>query len=116
MVPFVFAFYPELLLIEAAILDPNAGGGNGFLPGYDGAFHLMPFVVLLARLVLALYLLSSALAAFDRGPLASWEIALRLALAAMVMTSVSGIFIVGIIAALALLVIHSRATPRPQGA
>ena len=37
VVPFIFAFYPELLLITDAILDPQATGGNAYLPGYDGS-------------------------------------------------------------------------------
>ncbi|MEO1452460.1 MAG: TRAP transporter fused permease subunit [Pseudomonadota bacterium] len=85
IVPFIFAFYPELLLIDEAILDPTSAGGNGFLPGYDGSFDLAAFVLLLTRLVVALYLLSSALAGYDRNALPKWEIALRLALAVGIM-------------------------------
>ena len=112
VVPFVFAYYPELLLINEAILDPNAGGGNGFLPGYDGAFHLGAFVLLLGRLVVALYLLSSALAAFDRQALPGWEIAVRLVLAALVMMRVEAVWIPATVAALLLVTVHARRVAR----
>ena len=71
VVPFIFAFYPELLLITDAILDPQATGGNAYLPGYDGSSMIGSLMLLLARLVFALYLLSSALSVFDRHPACS---------------------------------------------
>ncbi len=84
VVPFIFALYPELLLIDAAVLDPTASG-VAYLPGYDGAVHWDWLALLLARLALSLYLLASALAAFDQQRLANWEIVLRLAGAALVL-------------------------------
>lgn len=66
VVPFIFAFYPELLRINDAILDPQDTNSGGYLPDYDGTFHAGAMALLLGRLVLALYLLSSALAGFDR--------------------------------------------------
>ena len=36
IIPFVFAMYPELLLIEAAVLDPTLSDLDAYLPGYDG--------------------------------------------------------------------------------
>ena len=66
VIPFVFALYPELLLIEAAVLDPGSmPSAAQYLPGYDGEIHYGPLVWILARLILALYLLASALAGFD---------------------------------------------------
>ena len=38
IIPYIFAFYPELLLIQEAQLDPNSKTG-AFLPGYDGEVH-----------------------------------------------------------------------------
>ena len=108
VVPFVFAFYPELLLIEPAVLDPQSPGGAGFLAGYDGSVDIGLIGLLLVRLTLALYLLSSALAAFDRTRLAGWEIALRLALAALIMSKAEPIWITASLLALGALVLHSR--------
>ncbi|WP_419914779.1 TRAP transporter permease [Hoeflea sp.] len=108
VVPFVFAFYPELLLIDDAILDPQASGGNAFLPGYSGGIDVGVLALLLARLALALYLLSSALSAFGRHALAPWEIALRLLLAVLVMISVNAVWIGAAVLAVLMLVIHGR--------
>ncbi len=108
IVPFIFAFYPELLLIDDAILDPQPTGGNRYLPGYDGQFYPGALAILLMRLILALYLLSSALAGYDRAQLAYWEIAARLALAVLVMVSVDTVWLVASVAALALIVLGNR--------
>ena len=108
VVPFIFAYYPELLLINEAILDPNAGGGAGYLPGYDGVFHPVAFLLLLGRLVVALYLLSSALAAFDRSALPAWEIALRLGLAALVMARAEVVWVPAVAVAITVVVLHAR--------
>ncbi|MEO0655462.1 MAG: TRAP transporter large permease subunit, partial [Pseudomonadota bacterium] len=111
VVPFIFAFYPELLLINEAILDPRATGGTAFLPGYDGGFDPAYFALLIGRLVLALYLLSSALAAFDRRALPAWEIAARLALAALIMVRMDAVWIAALGATAVLFVVHYRAGP-----
>lgn len=107
VIPFVFAMYPEILLIEAAVLDPNAlPSAAQYLPGYDGQFHLLPLVWLLVRLALALYLLASALAGFDRKGLSGLEILLRLGLALFIMFKQMEIHIPAFLAALALLAFH----------
>ena len=38
VIPFVFALYPEILLIEAAVIDPSTSDGAviEYLPGYSG--------------------------------------------------------------------------------
>ncbi|WP_306143806.1 TRAP transporter fused permease subunit [Roseibium sp. MMSF_3412] len=108
VVPFVFAFYPELLLITEARLDPQASGGNAFLPGYDGDVHIGALLLLLGRLLVALYLLSSALAAFDRRTLPAWEIAVRLALAVLLMMKLELIWIGAAVATVLLMVLHNR--------
>lgn len=95
IIPFVFALYPELLLIEAAVIDPASAtsGVKEYLPGYDGTFHLPEFALLLLRLMMALYLISSALAAFDRQALGRGQIALRLVLAGMLITKLIWIYV-----------------------
>ena len=83
VIPFVFAFYPDILLIEAAFIDPTVTGTRAYLPGYDGTVDLGALGLLILRLLLALVLLASALSRFDRARLALWEIGARLTLAAM---------------------------------
>ncbi|MEM8579793.1 MAG: TRAP transporter large permease subunit, partial [Pseudomonadota bacterium] len=107
VVPFIFAFHPELLLIDEAVLDPQSAGGNGYLDGYGEDRALGPFLFLLGRLVLALYLLSSALAGFDRRRLSGWEIVCRLALAALLMFKMEAIWLLAGGAALVLVVVHN---------
>ena len=83
IIPFVFALYPELLLIEEAVMDPTKTGMSGivYLPGYDGTTDWGALLVLVVRIIGALYLLSSALARFDRTRLSLAEMGLRLLLA-----------------------------------
>ena len=108
-IPFVFAMYPEILLIEPAVVDPvaSAKGAKAYLPGYDGSLDLFALGGILLRLILALYLLSSALNAFDRRPLASWEIALRLGLAVVIMFKSAIFFGPAVLAAVALIWLHT---------
>ncbi len=108
VVPFIFAFYPELLLINEAILDPNSSGGAEFLPGYDGPASIGFMALLLARLVFALYLVSSALAGFDKRALAPWEVAVRLGLAVLILLKLEVVWIAAVVAAVGLLFVHNK--------
>ena len=113
VIPFVFAVYPELLLIEAAVLDPTSTGARvSYLPGYDGTVELTHLLWLLARLVLALYLLASALARFDLAGLALWETGLRLALAALVISTDPAVYGPAIVAAVVWIGWHMYRTRR----
>jgi len=114
IVPFIFAFYPEVLLIPDAFLNPQPTGGNLYLPGYDGAVHLGALGVLLGRFLVVLYLVSSALSGFDRAPLAAWEVAARLALAVLVMISVDVIWVGALIAAFGLIFFNHRLRAHAQ--
>lgn len=107
IVPFVFAFYPELLLINDAIIDAQSASG-GYLPGYDGQFAYGAFALLLMRLILALYLLSSALAAYDKSRLPPWEIMVRLTLAVLLMMKPETVWIGAAAVSLAVLFVHAR--------
>ena len=107
VVPFVFAFYPELLLITEAILDPRGAAGS-YLPGYDGGVHVAALGLLLLRLALALYLLSSALAGFDRARLSPLDVGIRLALAVLILIKTDAIWISALIAAVVVLGVHGR--------
>jgi len=66
IIPFVFAYYPILLIIEE--------------------FSLLPFVWIILRCCFAIWLLSSALAGFDSRKLSVVEIGLRLLVAFSVLT------------------------------
>ncbi len=108
VIPFVFAMYPSLLLIEAAVLDPSASGVEKvYLPGFDGRIHLDQLLWLIARLAIALYLVASALAWFDRTRMEIWEVVARLVLAVAVIHSAPGVNVTAIVLAIALVVIHA---------
>ena len=116
VIPFVFAFHPELLLIDAAMLDPTASGSDKWLPGYDGQIHLGALVWLLARLVFALYLLASALNRFDHRALPVWDVVARLVLAVMLLSGSPLIYGLALIAAGLLVgahIINARQTSAP---
>jgi len=107
IIPFVFAFYPELLLIPAAVLDPNSlPSAAQYLPGYDGERHYAALLWLLLRLALALYLLASALAGFDRRTLTALEVVLRIGLMLLILFKPSIVHIPAFAAAVVLLVSH----------
>ena len=115
VIPFVFTMYPELLLIDKAVIDP-ASGSFAYLPGYDGSVHWDWLALLLARVGLALFLLSSALAAFDRKALSRLEIVARIALAVLIMFKPVAVFGPASIAALALLTYHYFRTKTAKAA
>lgn len=99
VIPFIFAFHPELLLIEQAVIKPGLVGGMvEYIPGYDGQIHLLSLGWLVLRLLLALYLLASALAGFDQTRLRAWEIAARLVAALLLMAGDPMIYGVGLAA------------------
>ena len=88
-IPFIFAFYPEILLIEAAQimqpLDGDTSAGKTYLPGYDGTIHMGSLLWVLTKLGVMLYLVATALSRQDRFLLNSFEIILRLVLAALIL-------------------------------
>lgn len=112
-IPFVFALYPELLLIDKAVADPGAPGA--FLPGYDGTIQYGPLGLLLARTILALYFVASALAAHDAKPLRAWEIALRLAVAALLLFKPIEVYGPAFVAWLAIMGLHWFGPGRGRG-
>nr|WP_299351450.1 TRAP transporter fused permease subunit [uncultured Shimia sp.] len=83
-IPFVFAFYPEILLVDQALVDPSSPSGAP-LPGYENGVQFSALLWLLARLVLVLYLVASALATHDARPLSAAWIAIRLATAVAIL-------------------------------
>ncbi|MFK7835962.1 MAG: TRAP transporter permease [Sulfitobacter sp.] len=114
-IPFVFAFYPELLLVDQALIDP-ASPSNAPLPGYENGIQLGSLMWLLARLILALYLVASALAGHDAKPLSILWIALRLATAAAILMRPEIIQFSAIAVAILLLAMHHISARRAQPA
>ncbi len=105
-IPFVFAWYPELLLIEEAVTITNEAGRKTLIEGYSGEVNWAALSLLGLRLALALYLIASALARFDRAALARWEIGLRLLLAVLVLWKSTPVMLAGTALALALIGLH----------
>lgn len=115
-IPFVFAMYPELLLIDQAVAHPS---GNGtFIDGYNGEIHLGWLAFLMARVALALYLVSSSLAAYDRRALNTLEIGTRLAIAILILCRPPEVYWPAIAAAAVVIGVHYvwKRNDRPEGA
>jgi len=78
-VPFLFAFYPVMLIVPEAQPQGSAG------------FVLQDFIWIIIRLVLFIYLVSSAVISFDQRRLPPWELVVRLALAVAIMLTIPAI-------------------------
>ena len=105
IIPFIFAFYPELLVIDAAKIDPNSPTAD-YLPGYDGNIYFLSLLWLLARLSLFLYLISSCLAKFDKYELSAFEIIIRIILSGMVISSLEFYYSIGILLSFIIIIWH----------
>ncbi len=104
-IPFIFAFYPELLLIDQALIDPSSPS-LAPLPGYENGVEIGPLAWLLIRLVLTLYLVASALARYDATALSTVWVIIRLALAVAILFRPETINISAFVIALAMLAWH----------
>ena len=71
-VPFIFAYYPVILIVD--VVFPEGQG-----------FQTLEFLTVLFRLLVFIYLISSAVIAFDQRRLPVWEAVCRLGLAVLVM-------------------------------
>lgn len=107
IIPYIFAFYPELLLIKEAQLDPNSATG-AYLPGYDGDVHWGPLSWLCARIALALYFIGSILASFDRMIISLPEQIIRGLIALMLVWEMPEIYWVGVAAGIIVLFWHAK--------
>jgi len=105
-IPFVFAWYPELLLIEEAVTITSDTGRRVLIEGYTGQIEWAGLTAVCLRLVLALYLVASALARFDSGPIGRAEMSIRLLVAVMVLWKTVTIMWFGIAAAAIILIGH----------
>ena len=74
-VPFIFAYYPVILIVPAVFPE-----GSSFAIG--------DFLTVLFRVLVFIYLISSAVISFDQRRLPIWEMLFRLALAVLVMVTV----------------------------
>jgi TRAP-type uncharacterized transport system fused permease subunit len=106
-IPFVFAWYPELLLIKEAVTITDDMGRRALIEGYSAEVDWAALSVLGARLVLTLYLIASALALYDRGPLRRWEAGLRLLAAVLVLWKTAPLMWAGLVMAVLLIGGHA---------
>tara|TARA_Y100001970_G_C14249201_1_gene870527 strand:- start:2070 stop:4418 length:2349 start_codon:yes stop_codon:yes gene_type:complete len=104
-IPFVFAFYPELLLIDQALIDPTSPTKSP-LPGYENGIDMVGLAWLLARLIISLYLVATALAQFDMKTLSLVEVLTRLILALAILMKIEFIQFAAIIFSAGLLSWH----------
>ncbi len=112
-IPFIFAWYPELLLIEEAVTITDEVGRKVLIEGYSGAIAWGSLSMLGLRLVLALYLIASALTRFDQTSIPRWEAGLRLLLAILVLWKTTPVMLAGVGMSAALLGFHSLRARRP---
>ena len=90
VVPFVFAFYPVILIVEESGTE----------------FEWLPFLSIMLRLLVVIYLVSSAVIGFDHRRLPIWEIVLRLSLGLLIIITDPLIHWSATAAAIAFLVWH----------
>ena len=114
IIPFIFAFYPEILLISEAVVDASQTGASGiqYLPGYDGTVDVAALLWVLARLVLALYLVSSVLARFDAIALDWKEMTIRTGLAVCMITTYQALAAGAALVGLAWIILHHMRAKR----
>ena len=112
-IPFVFAFYPELLLIDQALIDPSSPS-RAPLPGYENGVEIGALLWLLARLMLALYLVASALAAYDARPLSAFWIIVRLAAAVAVLARPETVHVAAVVVSIGVIGWHYLGVRRVQ--
>ncbi|WP_415404641.1 TRAP transporter permease [Tateyamaria sp. SN3-11] len=93
IIPFVFAFYPTILIIEE--------------------FSLLPFLWIVARTCFCIWLFSSALSGYDRRKLTVVEIAARFAIAFTMLATNPAIHLPAVVVGLALIAWDVRAARAP---
>ncbi|GGX38122.1 hypothetical protein GCM10007385_01120 [Tateyamaria omphalii] len=113
-IPFVFAWYPELLLIPEAVTITDETGRRVFMEGYSGETNFGALALLLFRLSVALYLLASALARYDHAALLGWEMPLRILAAILILWKAPLVMLVGGLLACVLVVVHYLRSGKQQ--
>lgn len=105
-IPFIFAWYPELLLIEEAVTVTDETGRRALIEGYSAQVDWVALGWLCARLILVLYLVASALARYDTGPIGGAEMMLRLLTAVLILWKTTPVMWVGLVAAGVIVATH----------
>jgi TRAP transporter 4TM/12TM fusion protein len=100
VVPFVFAFYPVILIVEES----------------GTQFEWLPFISIMSRLLVVIYLVSSAVIGFDRRRLPVWEIVVRLLLGLSILITDPFIHWSATLVAIAFLAWHFLAFRQQAGA
>ncbi len=114
-IPFVFAWYPELLLIEEAVTITDDTGRRALIEGYTGTVEWPALAALGVRIGLALYLMASALAKFDKTNMRLSEVGLRLLAAVLILWKTAAVMWIGIGLAVVLIGLHyAVAKTRPE--
>ena len=110
-IPFVFAFYQELLLIDQALIDPTSPA-KAPLSGYENGINIAGLIWLLVRLIISLYLVATALAKFDMKSLSFLEVITRLVLALAILMKPEVIHFTALIFSAGFLTLHIRRAHR----
>ena len=84
------------------------------MDGYSERTDFGALLLLLCRLLAALYLIASALARFDRAALKQWEVILRIVAAILILWKAPLVIAVGIALAILLVSAHVFATSKPD--
>lgn len=105
-IPFVFAWYPELLLIPEAVTITDETGRRVFMEGYSGETDVGALALLIGRLLVALYLLASALSRYDQAALAGWDVVGRILAAVLILWKSPIVIAAGFVLAAVLVLTH----------
>lgn len=115
-IPFVFAWYPELLLIPEAVTITDENGRRVLMDGYSEDTDFGALSILFCRLLAALYLIASALARFDRAALNQWQVTLRIVAAILILWKAPLVIAAGVALAILLVSAHVFATSKADKA
>ena len=99
-IPFVFAYYPVILIVPVVFPEGSS-------------FAMVDFLTVLFRLLIFIYLISSAVIAFDQRRLPIWETGFRVALAILVIVTIPEIHWTATAIALGYVGWHQLAFGRP---
>ena len=95
-------------MIDAAVLRPvqDVGGASKYLLGYDGSLDLAGLSIVVIKLILSLYLISSVLAKYDAMALSKSECLIRILLALAILAYSNLISGTACLIAISLLIFH----------